>query len=36
LHCERNPEGFARLKAENFDREARERVLAEAAALKAK
>ncbi len=35
-HCERNPEAFARLKAENSDRETRKRVLAEAAALKGK
>jgi len=34
-HCERNPEGFARLKAENFARDAREEIRADAAALKA-
>jgi len=28
-HCSRNPEGFQRLKQENFDREAREKVQAE-------
>jgi hypothetical protein len=32
-HCVRNPKGFQRLKAENFEREAVERTLAEAAAL---
>jgi hypothetical protein len=35
-HCERNPEGFARLKSENFEREARERILKEAEALRRK
>ena len=29
-HCERNPEGFMRLKLENFENDARERVRAEA------
>lgn len=33
-HCERNPEGFARLKVENFEREARENVQRSAATLK--
>lgn len=33
-HCERNPEGFARLKIENFDREARERTVKDAEALR--
>lgn len=33
-HCERNPEAFVRLKAENFRRTAIERTEAEAAALK--
>lgn len=33
-HCKLNPEGFARLKAENFRREAIERATAEAAQLK--
>jgi hypothetical protein len=32
-HCEQNPEGFERLKAENFDREARAQTIAEAEAL---
>jgi hypothetical protein len=32
-HCERNPDGFARLKVENFEREAAERVRKEAEAL---
>ena len=32
-HCERNPDGFARLKLENFEKDAGERVRAEAAAL---
>lgn len=32
-HCERNPEGFQRLKFENFDREERERTAIEAAKL---
>jgi hypothetical protein len=35
-HCERNPEGFARLKIENLEREARERTLKEAEALRDK
>jgi hypothetical protein len=35
-HCERNPEGFARLKVENFEREAKERILKEAEALRNK
>jgi len=35
-HCERNPEGFARLKVENFEREARERILKEAEVLRNK
>jgi hypothetical protein len=33
-HCERNPEGFMRLKLENFEREERERIQNEAKALK--
>jgi hypothetical protein len=33
-HCERNPEGFERLKLENFERWAREGVHAEAKSLK--
>lgn len=33
-HCERNPEGFLRLKFENFEREERERIQNEAKALK--
>jgi len=33
-HCERNPEGFLRLKAENFVREERENILDEARKLK--
>lgn len=33
-HCERNPEGFMRLKAENFEREVREDIHREAAELK--
>lgn len=33
-HCERNPEGFARLKAENYRRERREAILREAAELR--
>ena len=33
-HCERNPEGFARLKGENFEREAKERTLKEVEALR--
>ena len=32
-HCERNPEGFQRLVAENFDRESREKIRREAASL---
>jgi hypothetical protein len=28
-HCEKNPEGFMKLKIENFDREAKERTNAE-------
>lgn len=32
-HCERNPEGFARLKGENLENEVRERILKEANAL---
>jgi hypothetical protein len=35
-HCERNPEGFARLKVENFEREAKEQTLKEAEALRNK
>jgi hypothetical protein len=35
-HCERNPGGFARLKVENFEREAKERILKEAEALRNK
>jgi len=35
-HCERNPEGFARLKVESFEREAKERILEEAEALRNK
>jgi hypothetical protein len=35
-HCERNPEGFARLKAENFEREAKERIIKEAELLRNK
>ena len=33
-HCKRNPEGFMRLKFENFDREEREKTLREAEELK--
>lgn len=33
-HCERNPDGFLRLKIENFEREERERIQLEAAQLK--
>jgi hypothetical protein len=33
-HCERNPEGFERLKMENFEREQRERILKEAASIR--
>jgi hypothetical protein len=32
-HCERNPEGFQRLKFENFDREQKEEIAREATAL---
>lgn len=35
-HCERNPEGFNRLKAENFEREEREKTKALAESLKSK
>lgn len=35
-HCERNPEGFSRLKVENFERVAKERIAKEAAELKNK
>jgi hypothetical protein len=35
-HCERNPEAFARLKVENFEREAKERILREAQELQNK
>ncbi|TAJ84092.1 hypothetical protein [Reyranella sp.] len=35
-HCERNPEGFARLVSDNFEREAVERTRKEADALSAK
>ena len=35
-HCKRNPEAFARLKSENFDRETRERIRKEAETLKLK
>jgi hypothetical protein len=35
-HCELNPEGFNRLKSENFERDARERIRKEAEALKNK
>ncbi|HXQ42171.1 MAG TPA: hypothetical protein VN821_12950, partial [Candidatus Udaeobacter sp.] len=35
-HCELNPEGFARLKVENFEREAKERIVKEAEALRNK
>ena len=35
-HCERNPEGFTRLKIENFEREAKERTLKEVEALRNK
>lgn len=34
-HCERNPDGFNRLKVENFEKEARQRIADEAKALKA-
>jgi len=33
-HCERNPEGFERLKVENFEREARDDIRKEALSLK--
>jgi uncharacterized membrane protein len=33
-HCERNPEGFARLKVENFEREEKERIRKEAETLR--
>lgn len=33
-HCEKNPEGFERLKIENFEREAREEILNEAQVLR--
>ena len=33
-HCERNPEGFLRLKFENFEREEREQIQKDANALK--
>jgi hypothetical protein len=33
-HCKKNPQGFLRLKIENFDRDTRERVRNEAEALK--
>lgn len=33
-HCERNPEGFLRLKVENFEREAKEQLQREAEELK--
>ncbi len=35
-HCERNPEGFQRLKTENFNRETRRQTASEAATLKTK
>jgi hypothetical protein len=35
-HCERNAEGFQRLKIENFEREEREQIVREAAALEGK
>lgn len=35
-HCERNPEGFLRLKLENFEREERDRIRDEALSLKTK
>jgi len=35
-HCERNLEGFARLKIENFEREAKERILKETEDLRNK
>jgi hypothetical protein len=34
-HCERNPEGFLRIKLENFEREERDRIQSEAKSLKA-
>jgi hypothetical protein len=33
-HCERNPEGFLRLKVENFEREAREKLIVEAKGMR--
>ena len=33
-HCERNPDGFRRLVAENLERESREQIRREAASLK--
>jgi hypothetical protein len=33
-HCERNPEGFLRLKQENVERESREEIQREANSLK--
>ena len=35
-HCERNPEGFRRLVLENLERESREQIQSEVAALKGK
>lgn len=35
-HCERNPDGFARLKIENFEKDTGERLRTEAAALASK
>lgn len=35
-HCERNPEGFQRLKIENFEQEQREQTVREAAAIQTK
>lgn len=32
-HCERNPEGFERLRIENFERETREQIQNEARQL---
>ena len=32
-HCERNPEGFMRLKVENFERETMEENIAESHAI---
>ena len=34
-HCERNPQGFERLRSENFERESRDEIQREAASLKA-